>query len=109
MSNSENNTAIYYLLESSGNLPVDFTMDKVIAFEHYDNFYIIFFLAQKRDFIAFTAHDFLQITDSLPNLLNEIMDYSVVDIHSSMIDVAIKYIENKMHSKNNSRFFFDAH
>ena len=82
---------------------------KEIAFCQGDDFCIVFFVAKKRNFVSFTAQNYLQITDSLPNLLNEIMDYSNEDFHSSMIDKAIKCIENKMQSKNNSRFFFDAH
>jgi hypothetical protein len=106
---SQDNTEIYYLLEKNQQLPSVFSIDKVIAFNEEDDFCVVFFSAETRNFISFTAKDYLQIVDSLPNLLNEIMDHLTNKFHPTMIDEAIKCVENKMNSKNNSRFFFDAH
>ncbi len=105
----ENTTDIYFFLEKCEQLPLDFSMDKVIAFEHEDDFYIVFYIAQKKKFLLFNAENYLQIPDALPDLLNQIIDYSQEDLHAFLIDEAIKCIENKMHSKNNFRFYFDAH
>lgn len=105
----EKNTALYYLLEELGYLPTNFSMDKVISFDNKDDFYIVFYLSKERRFVSFIAKEYLQIVDSLPNLLNEIVDFSDAEIHSFLIDEAISHIESKMHSKNNSRFYFDAH
>jgi len=110
MKQSDDNTEIYYLLEKCGQLPADFSIDKVIAFDFKDDFCIVFYNAQDRNFILFKAQNYIQTADALPHLLNEIMDYSAAaDFNPSLIDEAIKCIENKMHSKNNSRFYFDAH
>ena len=105
----EKNTALYYLLDELDCLPTDFSIDKVISFDNQDDFYIVFYLSKERRFVSFIAKEYLQIVDSLPNLLNEIVDYSAGEIHPSLIDEAINHIESKMHSKNNNRFYFDAH
>lgn len=109
MKQSEDNTEIYYLLEKCGQLPADFSIDKVIAFDCDDDFYIVFYTSKDRNFSLFKAIDYIQVTDALPHLLNEIMDYTDADLYSLLVDEAIKYIENKIHSKNNARFYFDAH
>ena len=109
MKQAEDNTEIYYLLEKCGQLPTDFSKDKVIAFDCNDDFYIVFYTAKDRSFISFKAKNYIQVVDALPHLLNEIMDCSENELYSSLIDEGIKCIENKIHSKNNARFYFDAH
>jgi hypothetical protein len=106
---SEKNTEIYFQLEKNNLLPPSFASDSVIAFDLEDDFCIVFFSASKRSFLSFTAKDYLQITDSLPDLLNAVMEFSTEVFSPALFDKAIKYIENKMQSKNNFRFFFDAH
>ncbi|CAN5400911.1 hypothetical protein BH10BAC1_BH10BAC1_04730 [soil metagenome] len=109
MKKAQDNSEIYYLLETCRQLPADFSIDKVISFDAEDDFYIVFYTAKDRNFNLFKAKNYIQITDALPHLLNEIMDYSDADLYASMIDEAIRFIEDKIHSKNNSRFYFDAH
>ncbi|MGZ4056219.1 MAG: hypothetical protein ACXVDZ_17485 [Bacteroidia bacterium] len=105
----KDNSLIYELLEKSGALFTDFSGDKVVAFDHEDNFHIVIYSSSSRNFILFTAKDYLQHVNSFPELINAIQECAVPSIHSSLIEQAIKLTENKMHSKNNSRFFFDAH
>jgi hypothetical protein len=51
----------------------------------------------------------MQEVDSLPSLLEAVQDYSKPGISDSLINQAIRLIENKIHSKNNMRFYFDGH
>ena len=105
---SENNLEIYQLLEKSGQLFLDFSIDKLIAFDEEDDFHIVIYSATSRIFILFTAKNCMQDTNVLPDLINSIQEYSNSAIYS-LIEQSIRLVENKMHSKNNSRFFFDAH
>ncbi len=109
MKKTEDNTEIYNLLENCGHLPTDFSKDKVISFDCSDDFYIIFFTANDRNFTSFKAKNYIQVVDALPHLLNEIMDCAENEPYSLLIDEAIRCIENKIHSKNSARFYFDAH
>ena len=106
---SEDNIKIYQLLENAEELFTDFSIDKVIAFDQEDNFHIVIYSAVSRNFISFTAKDFIQNTNAFPDLINSIQEFSNSAVHSSLLEQAVKLTENKMHSKNNSRFFFDAH
>jgi hypothetical protein len=106
---SKKNTEIYFQLEKHNLLPASFSSDNIIVVDQEDDFCIVFFSASTQCFLSFTAKDYVQITDALPNLLNAIMDYSAEGYNPALIDKAIKCIENKMQSKNNFRFFFDAH
>ena len=106
---SENNIEIYQLLEKAGMLFSDFSIDKIIAFDDGDDFHIVIYSAASRNFILFTAKDYIQDVNSFPDIINLIQEYSNSEISSSLFDQSIKLIENQMHSKNNSRFFFDAH
>lgn len=106
---STDNSLIYTFLESTGQLPNDFTVDSTESFDHEDDFCLIIYSAFSRNFILFQAENYLQQTDALPSLLSSLQDYSGTSVSSHLIEEAIKLVENKMHSKNNSRFFFDAH
>lgn len=106
---STDNSLIYALLEECGQLPIDFSIDKIQVFDHNDNFYLVIYSAIDRDFILFEAQNYLQQSDELPVLLNTLQDYSNSSFPDHLIEKAMKLVENKLHSKNNSRFFFDAH
>lgn len=103
------NSEIYHFLESNGNMLNDFFADKVLLIEQDDDCYVILFSSVSRNFILFKAENYLQETDALPILLNTLQEYPDNTIPSHLIEEAMKLVENKMHSKNNSRFFFDAH
>jgi hypothetical protein len=106
---SEDNIKIYQLLEKAEELLTDFSMDKVIAFDHEEDFHIVIYLAGDRNFISFTARNYLQDTNAFPELINSVQEYSNSKIHISLLEQSVRFTEHKMHSKNNSRFFFDAH
>ena len=106
---STDNNLIFALLEKSEQLPKDFHSDKVIAFDNEDDFCIVIYTSNNRNFICFTAQNYLQENDALIHLLDKIQEYSFADVPSRLIDEALQIIENKMHTKNNSKFYFDAH
>ena len=106
---STDNNLIYALLEKSGQLQKDFHSDKVIAFDNEDDFCIVIYSSNSRNFFCFKAQNYLQENDALIHLLDAIQDYSFTDISSFLIDDALQIIENKLLTKNNSKFYFDAH
>ncbi len=109
MSISSNNTEIYYLLEKANVLFSDFMIDHVVAFDHEDDFLVVIYTHENRNFTSFVAENYLQYSDALPSLLGEVQEYDITIISVFLIEEGIKLIENKMHSKNNARFYFDAH
>ena len=109
ISTSNDNEQIYFLLEASGNLFSDFSMDRVLAFDREDDFCVVVYSSAGRNFLAFTAKDHLQQTDALPALLGAIQEHSQDRAAAALLEQAAKLVEDRMHSKNNSRFYFDAH
>ena len=106
---SVNNSEIYVLLEKNEQMLVDFSIDKVIAFDEEDDFHIVIYSAESRNFLLFTAKECVHDTNAFPELINCLQEYSDSSFHSSLLAYALKLSENRMHSKNISRFFFDAH
>lgn len=106
---STDNTQVFQLLENSSTLFEDFSSDKVVLFDFEDDCYLVVYLSSTRNFTSFKAENYLQEIDALPSLIDEIQDYSNSSISSFISNEAIKLIENKMHTKNNNRFYFDAH
>lgn len=106
---SEDSVKIYHLLETAEVLFADFNSDKVLAFDHEDDFHVVIYSASNRNFILFSAKDHIQDTNAFPDLINCIQEYADSKIHPSLLEQAIKVTENTMHSKNNYRFYFDAH
>lgn len=102
------NVKIYDLLENTGNLFSDFSSDKAVMFDSEDDFYVVLFLSASRNFISFKAENYLQKTDALASLLEEICDYTDPALPVSLVDQAVRLIENKLNS-DNSHFYFDAH
>ena len=100
---STNNSEIYKLLENANQLAIDFSLDKVIAFDYEDDFCIVIYSAASRNFILFTAKNYIQDVNSFPDIINFIQEFSNLEINASLLEESIKLIENQMHSKNNSR------
>jgi len=105
----ENNEEIYSLLEHTENLFTDFSLDKVLAFENEDDFCVVLYASSNRNFRAFIAAAYLQQTEALPVLLETIQEYPQENVSAALLEEAAKMVEDKMHSQNNSRFYFDAH
>jgi hypothetical protein len=103
------NNEVYKLLEETGNLFTDFSVDKVILIDLEDDCYIVLYSESSRDFISFKAKNYIQDVDSLPSLLETVQDFSKPGVSVSLINLAVRLIENKIHSKNNARFYFDGH
>lgn len=106
---STDNSEIFQLLENSNSLFEDFSADKVVFFDSKDDCYLVFYVSVTRNFISFKAENYFQETNALPSLLDSVQNFAGSPISSSNINYAIKLIENKMHTKNNNRFYFDAH
>ena len=106
---STDNTQVFQLLENSNSLFEDFSIDKVVLFDFNDDCYLVIYLASTRNFTSFRAENYLQETNALPSLLEEVQDYSSLSIYAHLINESIKLIEHKMHTKNSNRFYFDAH
>lgn len=103
---SRDNTVVFGLLEQSDNLFADFSMDKTILFEHEEDCWLVFYIAETRNFISFAAKDHLQDVNAMPELLSMIQGG---DLPENRIEEATRLIEDKMHSSDNYRFYFDAH
>lgn len=106
---SIDNTQIFTLLEKSNTLFEDFSIDKILLFDFEDDCFLVFYSSSTRNFTAFKAENYLQEINSLPSLIDFVQDYSDVSISSFIKNEAIKLIEDKLHTKNNNRFYFDAH
>lgn len=104
-----NNTIIYSFLENENQLPKDFDVDCVIDFEHKNCFYILVYESISRNFILLSADNYIEQPEELNHLLNELNSFNSNDFDGLLIEMAIKIVENKILSKNNSSFFFDAH
>lgn len=106
---STDNTFIYTKMEKANALPLRFDLDDVIAFDQDDNFYVSIYLSNTRNFICFIASEYIQENNSLIYLQQVVENYSEMEIPVALVDKALELIEHKMHTKNSSRFFFDAH
>jgi hypothetical protein len=103
------NEWVYTLLEKANGLPLHFNADYVFCFDKEDDLYLVMYTFSNRNFICFTALDYLHDNNALIDLMEAIQDYSLNKINVTIVEEALKIIENKMHSKNNGRFYFDAH
>lgn len=102
------NLSVYFLLEKANLLFEDFSIDHVICFDQDDDFCVVIYTAEKRNFNALIAKNYLQNNDSLPELTGITYEMSG-SISEKLIEKAVGFIEDKMHVKNNSCFYFDAH
>src|ERR1700746_1388681 len=96
---SSDNSSIYLLLEKAKQLFSDFSIDKVIAFEHDDIFYIVIYDSLSRNFLSFEACGHIQDINALPDLLSVVQEYDK-KIHFSLFEQAVRCVEDKLHSKN---------
>src|ERR1700749_875094 len=97
---SEDNNEVYDLLEKAGQMYLDFSIDKVTGFDHEDNFYIVIYLSNSRNFVLFAAKDPVKNINTFPELINIIQEYSDTKIASALLERAVRITENKMHSKS---------
>jgi hypothetical protein len=96
---------IYFLLEKTGRLFDDFSSDHVLGFDRDDDFYVVLYTAKDRKFTCFIAESVLQDNDTFPLLMEKLQD----ECPDACRETALKIVEHRMHSKNNSGFYFDAH
>lgn len=106
---STDNSEIFQLLEDTENLHFNFSADGAFLFEVGEDCYLVLYSASTRNFCSFKAENWLQLTDALPSLLETVQDYNAHGFSPSLVATGARLVENKLHSKNNSRFFFDAH
>jgi hypothetical protein len=105
----KDNNEIYDLLEKAAALFSDYSIDHVKELEYEDSFYVIVYLSAGRDFIAFEGRNYLQDKNVLPGMLQEMQDLPEKEIPEYLLLQAIQLVESRIHSKDNSRFYFDAH
>ena len=105
---STDNTIIYSILEKANALPVRFDLDNVLAFDQEDDFYVIIYLSDSRNFICFSISDYLQDSNKFI-YMQQVVESSEKGIPFGLIEEALQLIENKMLTKNNNSYYFDAH
>ncbi|MCW3083795.1 MAG: hypothetical protein JWP12_1161 [Bacteroidetes bacterium] len=106
---STDNTHIYNLLENADQLFPDFNSDHAVAFDLEDDFNVVLYTSESRNFVSYIAENYLQQADELPALIQLVQDFPDPGCSTFLLNEAIRLIEDKLHSKNNSRFYFDAH
>lgn len=106
---SIDNEIIYSFLEKKMQLPLSFETDKVYDFDDNEDYCLIIYISSCRDFIFFKIENYLQDNNVLIELMEAIQEFSTDNFSIVLKNEAIRLVENKLHSKNNSRFFFDAH
>jgi hypothetical protein len=98
---------VWFLLEKAGVHISDFLVDHLLAFELEDDFCIVNYSAADRSFICFFAENAGQDVSLFAAMMNAVQDQG--NGSEKWRSDALKLIEHKLHSKNNQRFFFDAH
>lgn len=106
---STDNEFIYSFLEKRRQLPIAFETDKVYDFDDNDAYLLIIYISSSRDFVFFKIENYLQDNNALIGLIEAVQEFSNEKMSIVLKNEAIRLVENKLHSKNNSRFFFDAH
>ena len=102
------NETIYFLLEETEMLLKDFNADAVIPLDKDDDFYVIVYTGSARKFFALVAEGCRQDHCLLYEMLDKAEEIRTKD--STLItDEVIKIIQEKIHSMDNSHFYFDAH
>jgi hypothetical protein len=104
----QNNEEIWLLLEKSNALFSDFSDDQVTDVETQEEYYVIVYLSEKRNFIAYKTEGHLQDKNVLPDFLNFVQQNSVF-LSVTVLDKVLEIIENRIHSRDNALFYFDAH
>lgn len=106
---STDNEFIYSFLEKKMQLPLAFETDKVYDFDDKDDYCLIIYISSCRNFIFFKIENYLQDNNSFLELMEAIQEFSNKEFSIVLKNQTCRLVENKLHSKNNSRFFFDAH
>lgn len=104
---SKDNQEVYAMLEKEERLFSDFSIDHIFLFESKDDLYLVTYIASSRNFISFRAFGAKQDKNALPLLLEKLQEEEV--ILPSLLNKGVRLIEDKMFSKDNDRFYFDAH
>lgn len=104
---SNDNSSIYSFLESNDNLINDFESDHVNAFDLENDFYLMIYQAHNRDFILWKVSDVNQLPSALLSLVETLESYEGLSI--SIMEKAIKLIEDRIISGPGSVNYFDAH
>ena len=106
---SVDNEFIYSFLEKKMQLPLAFETDKVYDFDDNDDYCLIIYISSCRDFVFFKIENYLQDNNALVELMEAVQEFSNEAFSIVLKNQTCRLIENKLHSNNNSRFFFDAH
>lgn len=104
---SDNNSSIYSFLESNDKLINDFESDHVNAFDLENDFYLMIYQAHNRDFILWKVSDVNQSSSDLAALVETLESYEGLSV--SIIEKAIKLIEERIISGSGFIHYFDAH
>jgi hypothetical protein len=106
---SADNVKIYGLLEAKALLPLNFHQGQVIDFDEDEDYCLVVFSSVNRNFILFRAENYLEKADTLVELSELLQENRMPGFSRDLMEKAARRVEEKLHSKNNSRFFFDAH
>ncbi len=106
---STDNTHIYNLLEEANELFPDFKSDRVVAFDFENDFNVVLYTSESRNFVSYIAENYLQEAEELPALIQLVQDFPGPGCSKYLLNEAVRLIEDKLNSQNNSRFYFDAH
>lgn len=104
---STDNSSIYSFLESNDKLINDFESDHVKAFDIENDFYLMIYQAHNRDFILWKISDVNQSASILVSLVEKLELYEGLSV--SIIEKAVKLIEDRIISGSGSMHYFDAH
>jgi hypothetical protein len=101
--------SIYFLLEQK-DIPIkDFSKDWVIGCDDADTFYLIMYNSATKKLRAFFSEDHLQNNTVFPEFIEMFQNMTEDNVIGKLAEKAIRIIEDKMYSKNNSRLYFDGH
>jgi hypothetical protein len=104
---STDNSVIYSFLEANNKLITDFDNDHVKAFDLGNDFYLMIYQGHNRDFILWKIADVNQSPSTLLSLVEALEAYEGLSV--SIIEKAVKLIEERITSGSSSVHFFDAH
>ncbi|MCK6648676.1 MAG: hypothetical protein L6Q66_03380 [Bacteroidia bacterium] len=105
----DNNESIYLLLEKHKLLPPDFSSDAVTELDVDGMYHLSIYNASTRNFILYVSNNYMKDISELSEMMILIQEGSETLFSESIAQKAINLLEDKIHSRNSSRFFFDAH
>jgi hypothetical protein len=86
---STDNIKTYQLLENSNNLFDNYDNDKVLLFDLEGDCVVILFSSSSKNFVSFIAQNYRDKSNSLPDLLESVNNYSNPDLSDSLIVEAV--------------------